>query len=187
MSDGAGAAAGGADLLISHIGQLVEPAPSTGSRPASGPLDVTADAWLSIRAGHIAARGRMADLPARLAAEPALAAAPRFHARGGVALPGLVDSHTHAVFGATREAEFARRMAGATYQEIAAGGGGIPFSVRDLRGRSEDELVERTRPRLAACAAQGITTVEIKSGYGLTLADERKTLQAVRRLAADAS
>ena len=105
-----------------------------------------------------------------------------FDGSGCIALPGLVDSHTHAVFGAGRAHEFERRLAGSTYQEIAAAGGGILFSVRDLRSRSEDELVEISRPRIAEFARFGVTTIEVKSGYGLTVEDELKTLRAIRRL-----
>jgi imidazolonepropionase len=116
---------------------------------------------------------------------PEAARAPRLEACGAVALPGLVDSHTHAVFGATREHEFEQRLAGATYQEIAAGGGGILFSVRDLRARGEEELAAITRARIAAFARHGVTTIEVKSGYGLSTEDELKQLRVVRRLAAD--
>lgn len=167
----------GQDLLITGIGQLVDP----GEGGPSDPLETIADAYVWIRDGRVAGRGAMADLPA------AAAGAPRLEADGAVALPGLVDSHTHAVFGATREHEFAERLAGATYQEIAARGGGIAFSVRDLRGRSEDELVRLARPRLAVFPRWGVTTVEVKSGYGLDTENELKTLRAVRQLAGDPS
>lgn len=162
------------DLVVFGIGHLIDPGETT-----STPLTVTPDAFIWIREGRVAARGSMADLPGEAAG------APRLDARGGVALPGLVDSHTHAVFGATRAHEFEKRLAGATYQEIAAGGGGIAFSVRDLRGRSEDELARLARPRLAAFARGGVTTVEVKSGYGLDTESEIRSLRVVRRLAAD--
>lgn len=135
------------------------------------------DAFLWIEDGRVRASGPMVDLPS--GAERA----PRLDARGAVALPGLVDSHTHAVFGATRVAEFEARLAGASYQDIALAGGGILASVRDLRARSEDELVETTRRRLAAFVHHGVTTVEVKSGYGLSTQDELKQLRVVRRLA----
>jgi imidazolonepropionase len=102
---------------------------------------------------------------------------------GGVLAPGFVDSHTHAVFGRPRYEEQELRSAGVTYMEIARQGGGIHASVRDLRSRSEDELLALARPRLARLAASGVTTVEVKSGSGLTLNDELKTLRVVRRLA----
>ena len=103
--------------------------------------------------------------------------------RGGVLTPGFVDSHTHAVFGRPRFAEQEQRAAGVPYMEMARRGGGIHASVRDLRTRSEDELFSLAEPRLRALAASGVTTVEVKSGYGLTVEDELKTLRVVRRLA----
>jgi imidazolonepropionase len=102
---------------------------------------------------------------------------------GGVLTPGFVDSHTHAIFGRARYEEQEMRAAGATYMEIAQRGGGIHSSVRDLRTRSDDELFALAEPRLRALAASGVTTVEVKSGYGLSLDDELRTLRIVRRLA----
>lgn len=101
---------------------------------------------------------------------------------GGVLAPGFVDSHTHALFGRPRFEEQELRAAGVGYMEIARRGGGIHSSVRDLRTRSEDELVALAIPRLRRLAATGVTTIEVKSGYGLTLDDELKTLRAIRRL-----
>ena len=101
----------------------------------------------------------------------------------GVLAPGFVDSHTHAVFGAARWAEQELRATGVPYLEIAKQGGGIHSSVRDLRARSDDELFALALPRLAKLAAGGVTTVEIKSGYGLSLHDELRTLRVVRRIA----
>lgn len=100
----------------------------------------------------------------------------------GVLLPGLVDSHTHAIFGKARFEEQEMRAAGLDYMDIARRGGGIHASVRDLRGRSEDELVALALPRLRRLASYGATTVEVKSGYGLTLEDELKSLRAIQRL-----
>lgn len=102
---------------------------------------------------------------------------------GRVLTPGLVDSHTHAIFGKPRHEEQELRAAGKDYMAIAAQGGGIHASVRDLRSRSEDDLVELARPRLERLASYGTTTVEVKSGYGLTVDDELKALRAIRRLA----
>jgi imidazolonepropionase len=101
----------------------------------------------------------------------------------GVLTPGFVDSHTHAIFGRARYEEQELRAAGVPYMEIARRGGGIHASVRDLRERGEDELFALAEPRLRALAASGVTTVEVKSGYGLTLADELKSLRVIRRLA----
>ena len=102
---------------------------------------------------------------------------------GGVLTPGFVDSHTHAIFGRARYEEQELRAAGVPYMEIARRGGGIHASVRDLRTRGENELFALAEPRLRALAAHGVTTVEVKSGYGLSLEDELKTLRVVRRLA----
>jgi imidazolonepropionase len=104
---------------------------------------------------------------------------------GRLITAGLVDCHTHLVFGTPRLDDQARRARGEDYKAIAAAGGGILSSVRDLRSRSEDELVDLARGRLAALATLGSTTVEIKSGYGLALDDELKSLRAVRRLQAE--
>jgi imidazolonepropionase len=101
----------------------------------------------------------------------------------GLLAPGFVDSHTHAVFGAPRYAEHELRATGVPYMEIARRGGGIHSSVRDLRGRSDDDLFSLAVPRLARLAAGGVTTVEIKSGYGLSVHDELRSLRVIKRLA----
>jgi imidazolonepropionase len=97
-------------------------------------------------------------------------------------MPGLVDSHTHGVFGRPRYDEPELRAAGLDYMEIARRGGGIHSSVRDLRTRSEDELFDLAKGRLRRLMAHGTTTIELKSGYGLTLEDELKTLRVIERL-----
>lgn len=102
--------------------------------------------------------------------------------RGGVLIPGFVDSHTHGVFGRPRFEEQEMRAAGLDYMEIARRGGGIHSSVRDLRSKSEDTLFELAYKRLLRLATFGTTTVELKSGYGLSLDDELKTLRVIRRL-----
>jgi imidazolonepropionase len=99
-----------------------------------------------------------------------------------VLTPGFVDSHTHGVFGRPRYDEQELRAAGLDYMEIARRGGGIHSSVRDLRQRSEDELFTLAERRLGRLASFGTTTVEVKSGYGLTVEDELKTLRVIRRL-----
>ena len=103
----------------------------------------------------------------------------------GVLTPGWVDSHTHAIFGRARYEEQELRAAGVGYLEIARRGGGIHSSVRDLRTRSADDLVALAAARLRRLAAHGTTTVEVKSGYGLSLASELTTLRVIRRLAAE--
>ncbi|MEM8558538.1 MAG: imidazolonepropionase [Bacteroidota bacterium] len=107
----------------------------------------------------------------------------RQSAGGRLVIPGLVDAHTHLAFGGWRADEFAARIRGASYLDIARAGGGIASTVRATRAASEDDLVERAAGFLAGMRALGVTTVEAKSGYGLTLADELKTLRAYRRLA----
>ena len=102
--------------------------------------------------------------------------------RRGVLTPGLVDSHTHAIFGRARADEQEMRAAGLDYMQIAARGGGIHSSVRDLRSRGEEDLFALARERLERLASYGITTIEVKSGYGLTVEDELKTLRVIARL-----
>jgi len=97
--------------------------------------------------------------------------------------PGLIDCHTHLVHAGNRAREFEMRLAGASYEEIARAGGGIVSSVRQVREASEADLVAQTLPRLDALIAEGVTTVEVKSGYGLTVEDELKMLRAARQLA----
>jgi imidazolonepropionase len=98
--------------------------------------------------------------------------------------PALIDCHTHLVFGGNRAKEFEMRLEGATYEAIARAGGGIVSTVKATRALSEDELVEAALPRLDALIAEGVATIEIKSGYGLTAEDELKMLRAARRLGA---
>ncbi|HEX2601043.1 MAG TPA: imidazolonepropionase [Gemmatimonadaceae bacterium] len=141
----------------------------------AGILENTA---VAVARGRIAAIGTARDL------QPAFADAEVIDCRGGVLTPGLVDSHTHAVFGKPRFEEQELRAAGRGYMEIAAQGGGIHASVKDLRTRSEQELFDLALPRIRELASYGTTTVEIKSGYGLSVDDELKTLRVIGRLAA---
>jgi imidazolonepropionase len=106
---------------------------------------------------------------------------------GGVLTPGLVDSHTHAIFGRARYEEQERRAAGADYMEIARQGGGIHASVRDLRARDSEDLLALARPRLERLASYGTTTVEVKSGYGLSIEAELKILRVIKQLSAELS
>ncbi|HTC45564.1 MAG TPA: imidazolonepropionase [Steroidobacteraceae bacterium] len=122
--------------------------------------------------------GREADLPAAIRS--------RCHdthdLHGAWVTPGLIDCHTHLVFAGTRAAEYAQRLRGVSYEEIARQGGGILNTVRDTRAASDQQLFEESAPRLASLLAEGVTTVEIKSGYGLSLVDERRMLRVARRL-----
>ncbi len=102
--------------------------------------------------------------------------------QGAWVTPGLIDCHTHTVFGGNRSGEFEQRLEGVSYADIAAKGGGIASTVRATRAASEDELFESSRKRLRSLLRDGVTTVEIKSGYGLDLANERKMLRVARRL-----
>ncbi len=133
---------------------------------------------VAVRDGRIVYAGPESEMPAALRA-----AGDVINCEGRWITPGLIDCHTHLVYAGDRADEFERRLRGATYEEIARTGGGIVSSVRALRAASEDALVRETLPRLDALIAEGVTTVEIKSGYGLDLANERKSLLAARRLA----
>lgn len=103
--------------------------------------------------------------------------------RGAWVTPGLIDCHTHLVFAGSRATEYAERLRGRSYAEIAQAGGGILSSMRAVRAASEQQLRDESLPRLEALLAEGVTTVEIKSGYGLTLEDEAKMLRVARSLA----
>ena len=103
--------------------------------------------------------------------------------RGAWVTPGLIDCHTHLVFAGSRATEYAERLRGRSYAEIARAGGGILASMRAVRAASEQQLRDESLPRLEALLAEGVTTVEIKSGYGLTLEDEAKMLRVARSLA----
>lgn len=123
---------------------------------------------------HVGTRGALPDAPARLAAEVIEAS--------GCVTPGLIDCHTHLVFAGNRAAEFEQRLQGASYEDIARNGGGIVSTVRAVRGADEDTLLAQSLPRARALLADGATTLEIKSGYGLDLDNERKMLRVARRV-----
>jgi imidazolonepropionase len=130
-------------------------------------------------AGRIAWIGAERDLPAGTRPGRTIELAGRW------LTPGLVDCHTHLVFAGQRASEFARRTSGMSYSEIARGGGGILSTVRATRAASEAQLIEAARPRLASLLAEGVTTVEIKSGYGLTLESEGRMLRTGKWLGAN--
>ena len=132
-----------------------------------------------VRDGKIAAVGAEADVVRQAGT------ASRVDCARGVLTPALVDAHTHAVFGAPRAAEHEMRAAGVDYMEVARRGGGIHSSVRDVRARGEDELVALARGRVRRLMSFGVGTIEVKSGYGLTLDDELKLLRVIRALAAE--
>jgi imidazolonepropionase len=120
-------------------------------------------------------------------ADPTLDAAERIDCAGRWITPGLIDAHTHLVHAGDRAHEFELRLAGATYEEIARAGGGIASTVQATRAASEAELVAQARPRLDALVAEGVTTVEVKSGYGLSTDAELRQLRAARALGDRAS
>lgn len=137
----------------------------------------TTDAsFLGVRDGRIAAVGAMADLPA------GLHVAREIDAGGALLTPGLIDCHTHLVHAGDRAREFELRLHGASYEEIARAGGGIRSTVRLTREADEATLFAQSATRLQASMRHGVTTIEIKSGYGLSLADELKCLRVARRL-----
>ncbi len=144
--------------------------------PGGAPYGAIADAALLIEDGRIAWLGPLGEAPK--AAEVA-------DLGGRWVLPGLVDCHTHIVFGGNRAREFELRLEGATYEEVARAGGGILSTVKATRAASVDDLVAQALPRLDHLLAEGVTTIEIKSGYGLELESEVRMLQAARRLAAE--
>ena len=158
------------DLLVTgaHLATMAGDAPYGAIR----------DGALGIVGERIAWVGAESDLPQGTAAHRLL------HVPGAWATPGLIDCHTHLVYAGNRAHEFEARLHGATYADIARAGGGINATVQATRAASDDELVAASRPRLAALASEGVTTVEIKSGYGLDTVTELRQLRAARQLAA---
>mgnify|MGYP000979410391 CR=1 FL=1 len=139
---------------------------------------VVADGALGWRDGRLAYVGPRGDLPGA----PHSLARELVDAGGAWVTPGLVDCHTHVVFAGNRAGEFEQRLQGASYAEIARAGGGIASTVRATRAASEQALLQASLPRVAALAADGVTTLEIKSGYGLELEAERRMLRVARAL-----
>jgi imidazolonepropionase len=139
-------------------------------------MGIVRDGALACRDGRIAWAGPATQVP------PDLQAGREIDCGGGWITPGLIDCHTHLVHAGNRANEFEQRLDGASYADIARAGGGIVATVRATRAASEDELLAQSLPRLDALLAEGVTTVEIKSGYGLDLDSELKQLRVARRL-----
>ncbi|MES2349901.1 MAG: imidazolonepropionase [Pseudomonadota bacterium] len=134
------------------------------------------DGAIAVKDGRIAWLGRQADMPRGAVAQT-------MHDGGGCWLtPGLIDCHTHIVHAGNRSDEFEARLNGAIYEDIARAGGGIMSTVRATRAASEDELMRQSLPRVRSLLAEGVTTLEIKSGYGLTLESEANMLRVARRI-----
>ena len=169
-------------MLIRHLRQLITcggPAPRRG--PAQRDLAIVADGAIAADGDTIVYAGPDSALPPTVASR----AGQTIDGSRLSAVPGFVDAHTHAMFAGDRRDELRHRLAGATYAEIAAQGGGIVATVRATRAAAEEDLVNATRPRLAEMLACGTTTVEVKSGYGLELETELRMLRALRRLSAE--
>ncbi|MEJ5249687.1 MAG: imidazolonepropionase [Caldilinea sp.] len=169
------------DLLLVNAAQVVTcagPGPKRGAALADA--GVIERGAVAVDDGRIAAVGPTAELQSRFRSRVHMDVA------GKIICPGFVDCHTHLVFAGDRVDEFERKLAGASYQELLAAGGGILSTMRATRAASLDELVALGRRRLYAMARLGTTTVEIKSGYGLDTAGELKILAAIEQLAAAA-
>ncbi|GAB4342479.1 MAG: imidazolonepropionase [Calditrichia bacterium] len=158
--------------LIRNLKGVVTPAANL----ENGQLQITENAAILIEDGRIAAIGSEEKLTENLGEYEVI------DGQGCWALPGYVDPHTHPVFFKTREEEFEMRIAGKSYEEIAAAGGGIRNSVRALRKASTDELIELTFRRVREFIPMGTTTIEAKSGYGLSLEDELKSLRVIKKV-----
>ena len=161
-------------LLVKNIGMLATPEGRTARKGKDqGEIRVLKDAWVLIRDGVIAEIG---------AGEKDVPGAEVIDAQGALATPGLVDAHTHLIFGGWRQNELGLKLHGATYLDILAMGGGILSTVNATRAATEDELCGKAREALDEMLSLGVTTVEAKSGYGLDMDNELKQLRAIRRL-----
>lgn len=144
--------------------------------PSRAGLGIVEDGVVAARDGRIVYAGASVEAPAGLDARV------RTDCEGRWVTPGLIDCHTHLVFGGDRAAEFEQRLAGTSYEKIARAGGGIASTVAATRRAGEEDLLAQALPRLDALLAEGVTTIEIKSGYGLDLETERRQLRVARRL-----
>lgn len=167
------------DLLVTNLAEVATPVGQTSRRGREqGEIRRHADAAVLCRGGRIEFVGAESELRRRFGG---LAGVEELDGRRGTLVPGFVDPHTHLPWAGSREHEFAQRLAGVSYQEIAAAGGGILATVRATREAAEEELVAQVGRRLDRMLEWGTTTAEAKSGYGLNLADELKQLKAIRR------
>jgi imidazolonepropionase len=168
-----------ASIAIVNIGQLVTL--SGPARPRTGrelcDLAILKDAALIIEDGRVAAAGPYSELKSKIPLDAVV-----IDADQKAVTPGFVDAHTHLVFAGNRAAEYEQRIAGATYQQIAAAGGGILSTVAQTRAASEDDLLAAARQHRDWMLRSGTTTIEAKSGYGLNRATEMKMLRAIQRL-----
>lgn len=165
------------DLIIQNVGQIASPRPGVFRGVGLKSLMVTGNTSIYIKNGVIDKIGPSSEINS-LAEENT----PFLDAEKRAVIPGFTDSHSHLVFAGNRADEFARRSAGATYDEIARQGGGILSTVSATRKTSRDELKAMAKQRLEKALRQGITTMEIKSGYGLDFATEKKMLEIIREL-----
>jgi imidazolonepropionase len=169
-------------VAVLHAAQLVTLAGPKGPRIGEQmrELAIIADGGMLIEDGRVVATGPSSEMEEGLPADADIV-----EATGKVVLPGFVDAHTHPVFGGDRIDEFEMRARGATYEEIAESGGGIRSTVRKTRAASEEELLAQAKKHAGWFLRGGTTTVEAKSGYGLTIDDELKLLRVIRRLNAE--
>ena len=175
-----------APILLTNIGQLVTLRGGTGARRGRelGELNIVEDAAVLCLAGKIVSVGTRREAMRDGWLKSRKHKVQEIDCRGGVVLPGFVDSHTHPIFTAPRLVDFEKRLAGATYEEIAAAGGGIRSSIAGVRNASRASLSKSILSALREQAAQGTTTVEAKSGYALSIEGELKSLEALRSAAA---
>lgn len=171
-------------FIIKNLIEAVtlEPLATAGRFTNISPSDLgrVKDAWIAVQNGIIAAVGT-GEIPAPYRTLTVV------DGTGCVALPGLVDAHTHPVFAGLRSDEFCMRLDGATYQEIAAKGGGIQSSVRNSARATDDQLEALVRKHMQMFAENGVTTIEMKSGYGLTVDEELRHLRIIKKISRDAA